>query len=152
MTNFQQVHQVLKRHQDLHLSLSRKYSELHDSSEDGRDGMLFQLLSEHQLRLANAIKEYSAQASIGVLNTFFQYTEDPSKAEAIMAFQQSNTLDSALVESMTMALDKQLHDIYEELREHAEVASVQELFANLRDHLEQQKIRLATDLATIPDV
>ncbi|GLS83606.1 hypothetical protein [Paraferrimonas haliotis] len=152
MSNFIQVRDVLKRHQQLHQDLAEKYRQLGSRANDGRDGMLFDLLSEHQLRMANAIKSYKEQASLGVVNTFFQFTEDPTKTDAITAFTDSDTAHQQEVEQLTMALDEQLLSIYANLRETSATHEVQELFDNLCNHLQQQKIRLATDLATLPDL
>lgn len=146
MKTFKQAHEILKNAQTFHLDMAGTYQQLIDNAQDNRTQLLLTHLHEHELRLANNLKNYGAVAEQKVMQTWLQYTHEETASDLIKNLYLSNTPSIEEINHLGQEVDRYFSELYHSVSGSIESAEVKEVFENLK-HI-QDKERITLSMAT----
>jgi hypothetical protein len=112
--------------------------------------MLLDYMGERERRLANAIDQFADETSSNVLDTWFQYSHDPTNLKCP---DFNITPETTADDVMRLGLDlaQCLIDMYGEIAANADSEEIRGVFANLRDQEEKEKLKLARNAQLLDD-
>ena len=146
MKTFKQAHEVLKNAQKFHLDMAGVYQQLLESAQDNRTQLLLKHLHEHELRMANNLKNYGAVAEQKVMQTWLQYTHEESAGDLVKNLYLSDKPSIEEINQLGQEVDRYFSDLYHSVHGSIESAEVKEVFENLK-HI-QDKERITLSMAT----
>ncbi|WP_226702271.1 hypothetical protein [Microbulbifer elongatus] len=146
MKTFKQAHEVLKNAQKFHLDMAGVYQQLLESAQDNRTQLLLKHLHEHELRMANNLKNYGAVAEQKVMQTWLQYTHEESAGDLVKNLYLSDKPSIEEINQLGQEVDRYFSDLYHSVYGSIESAEVKEVFENLK-HI-QDKERITLSMAT----
>lgn len=152
MSNFSTVYDVLSHNQKLHARIAEFYRELSADSSDERVKMLLNVLIKHELQLMASLRDYIEEASAKILETFFQFDREQSVEPLFSKELVHKQISDDNVELIANRFDQYFVELYAQMLEAVDCVEVQELFENLRQHMEQEKKRLSTDINAMKDM
>ena len=146
MKTFKQAHEVLKNAQKFHLDMAGVYQQLLESAQDNRTQLLLKHLHEHELRMANNLKNYGAVAEQKVMQTWLQYTHEESAGDLVKNLYLSDKPSIEEINQLGQEVDRYFSELYHAVYGSIESAEVKEVFENLK-HI-QDKERITLSMAT----
>ncbi|AQQ68481.1 hypothetical protein [Microbulbifer agarilyticus] len=146
MKTFKQAHEVLKAAQKFHLDMAGVYQQLLENAQDNRTQLLLKHLHEHELRMANNLKNYGAVAEQKVMQTWLQYTHEESAGELVQKLYLSDKPSIDEINKLGQEVDRYFSELYHAVYGSIESAEVKEVFENLK-HI-QDKERITLSMAT----
>lgn len=150
--SFERTRDVIDYMRDMHASLGSYYIQLSDTAEKQKVKMLLDYLSRHQSHLALSLQKYEADASHKILETWFQYT--PQLDILKMLDKQSLEAEMSVDEVIKLAidLDDAMINIYKEMAENTHSSDVKDVFNNLIQMEQQEKLRSVRDALMLQDL
>ncbi|WP_340676509.1 hypothetical protein [Paraglaciecola sp.] len=152
MSNFSNVYDFLLHNQKLHARIAEFYRRLALDASNERVKMLLSLLVKHELQLLNSMGQYIEKASANVRDTFIQFDREQSVEHLFSTDFDRSQIDSDEVENIAQRFDQYLSELYQGMLEAVECEKVKDLFENLRQHMEEEKKRLSTDVNSMADM
>ncbi|WOX06425.1 hypothetical protein [Microbulbifer pacificus] len=146
MKTFKQAHEILKNAQKFHLDMAGVYQQLLESAQDKRTELLLKHLHEHELRMANNLKNYGAVAQQKVMQTWLQYTHEESAGDLVKNQYLSDKPSIEEINQLGQEVDRYFSELYLAVYGAIESAEVKEVFENLK-HI-QDKERITLSMAT----
>jgi len=146
MKTFKQAHEVLKNAHKFHLDMAGVYQQLLENAQDNRTQLLLKHLHEHELRMANNLKNYGAVAEQKVMQTWLQYTHEESAGDLVKNLYLSDKPSIEEINQLGQEVDRYFSELYHSVYGSIESAEVKEVFENLK-HI-QDKERITLSMAT----
>lgn len=143
MKTFKQAHEVLKDAQQFHLDMAGIYQQLLDNAEDNRTQLLLKHLYEHELRMANNLKNYGAIAEQQVMKTWLQYTHEESAKELVKNLYLSDKPSIEEINKLGQEVDSYFSDLYHGVYESIESEEVKKVFENLKQIQDKERVTLS---------
>jgi hypothetical protein len=143
MKTFKQAHEVLKDAQKFHLDMAGIYQQLLENSQDNRTQLLLKHMHEHELRMANNLKNYGAVAQAKVMQTWLQYTHEESAKELIHGLYLSEKPSIEEINNLGHQVDRYFSELYESVYGAIESTEVKEVFENLKQIQDKERITLS---------
>lgn len=143
MKTFKQAHEVLKDAQKFHLDMAGIYQQLLENSEDSRTRLLLEHLHEHELRMANNLKNYGAVAKHKVMQTWLQYTNEESPRHLVKRLHLSEKPSIDEINQLGQQVDIYFSDLYDVVYGSSESEEVKEVFENLKQIQDKERITLS---------
>lgn len=139
--SYSTVKDVLDYSQELHEHARNLYQQLRDQTQRERVDMMLQLLAEHEDTLAQSMKNMQDHASDRVLQEWHQF-EPGSVAEALDGCKECHP-DMSVDDLVKMALkiDDYLISLYRQMASEATSSDSRQLFENLVQLEETEKVR-----------
>lgn len=138
--SYSTVKDVLDYSQELHQHARNLYQQLRDQTQRDRVDMLLQLLAEHEDTLAESMKSLHEHTSQKVLSEWHQF-EPGSIAEALDGQQLHADISIDELVQMALKIDDYLISLYRQMVSEATSNESRQLFENLVQLEETEKMR-----------
>jgi rubrerythrin len=113
--------------------------------------MLLDYMGERERQLAKAIDQFADETSNNVLDTWFQYSHDPSSLQC-PDFNITSETSSDDVMRLGMDLAQCLIDMYKEIADNADSEEIRAVFRNLLEREQKEKLKLARNAQLLDDL
>lgn len=143
MKTFKQAYEVLKDAEKFHREIADFYRDLMDESEDNRTQLLLKHMIEHEERMAKNLANYGEVAQHKVMKTWLQYTHEESVKDFIHGLELSDPPTIKEINTMQRAVDRYFSDLYQAVYGAIESAEVKEVFDDLKQIQDKERITLS---------
>jgi rubrerythrin len=142
MSCCQQVKDVLDFGKKMHASIQECYAHLEGKSDQERIRMLLNHLARHEKNLEENLARFSADARPKILGAWLNHVPQSKMDELVghCLVLQGASVDDVI--RMAMEFDDALIDLYREVAREATNTDVKQVFLNLVDQENQQKLNL----------
>jgi regulator of replication initiation timing len=145
---FEQVRDLLKYIEKFHHRLGEYYQNMEESLPDREKlRLLYEYLSEHELRMERNLAAFEQEASAAILDTWFKYTPKRELGGLFAQLTMHPCMSVDEVINSVLQLDEHLLDLYHEIHEMTRSKEVKEVFANLYETGKQDRHQLFQALA-----
>ncbi|MFZ5654395.1 MAG: hypothetical protein ACOY42_08355 [Pseudomonadota bacterium] len=148
---FQTVKDIVDHARRLHEALSRQYAELEQLTTSERAQLLLDYLHRHERRLAEALRDYEADAAHGILETWLQYAPKLDSGPLLERIRTVDLNDVEAVVAAALAVDDYLLKVFQEIEEQAEVETLREVARSLQQIERNEEHLLARDALRLHD-
>lgn len=152
MSNFSKVDDFLIHNQKSHARIAEFYRSLSLDASDARVQMLLEILVKHELELLSFVNDYISKCPTKVRETFIQFDHEQNIEHLFITEFERSQISSDDVELIAHRFDQYFSELYKGISEAELYAKVQELFENLRQHMDQHKKRLSIDINAMKDM
>ncbi len=145
---FVQVRDILDHTKEFHKRLSEIYQDLADHEEGVKIKLLLDYIVRHEQHLEKALADYEESASIQILDTWFQFSQDESTLKFPEDIQIKPGLSLEDVIRIGLELDGQVIKVYEDAAANADVPEIRQVFKKLLElekHEEHHLVRAALE-------
>ncbi|WP_250459939.1 hypothetical protein [Microbulbifer litoralis] len=143
MKTFKQAFQVLKDAEKFHRQMADLYEELLEKAADNRTRLLLQHMLEHERRMARNLANYNGVAQHKVMQTWLQYTHEESASDFIRSLDLGDPPTIKEINNMGREVDRYFSDLYEAVYGAIESAEVKEVFEDLKQIQDKERITLS---------
>ena len=143
MKTFKQAYEVLKDAQKFHLDMAGIYQKMMDDNQDNRTNLLLKHMYEHELRMANNLKNYGAVAASKVMQTWLQYTQEESANHLVKNLYLSDKPSIEEINKLGQEVDHYFSDLYNSVYDSIESEEAKEVFENLKEIQDKERIALS---------
>ncbi|WP_193166290.1 hypothetical protein [Microbulbifer hainanensis] len=143
MKTFKQAYEVLKDAEKFHLEMANLYEELLAKSTDNRTQLLLKHMLEHEQRMARNLANYNEVAKHKVMQTWLQYTHEESASDFIRNLNLSDPPTIKEINNMGREVDRYFSDLYQAVYGAIESAEVKEVFEDLKQIQDKERITLS---------
>jgi rubrerythrin len=148
---FEQTRDVLEHVRKFHLEISDLYHRLSEQSEKQRLRMLLEYMSEREKQLARALSQFEEESSRNVLDTWFQYTHDEERLQCPdFKLTPETSVDDVM--RLGMKLAECFIELYREIAGTADSNEVRDVFRNLLERENREKLKLARNAQLLDDL
>ncbi|MEY8264553.1 MAG: hypothetical protein RPR98_10130 [Bermanella sp.] len=149
---FKTVRDVVEHSRRLHQQIRDYYHQLSEENCQARVSMLLQYLQRHEDHLAQTLGKFEQDKSQKVLASWFQYAPDQDISEVLAGIDVSENMSTEDVVEMALKLDDYFIELYQHMVSSSTSAPVKEVFQNLLDMEQHEKIQLAKTALQIHDM
>jgi len=149
---YKTVKDVVEHSRKLHQQLSKLYKEINQEQTQERVKMLLNYLQRHEEHLQQSLDQFEKDKSQKVLESWFQYTPDQDLSEVLSTIEINDHMDTEEIILIALKLDDYFIQLYEDMVESTSSPTVREVFQNLLDMEQQEKIRTARAALNIRDI
>lgn len=143
MKTFKQAFEVLKDAEKFHREMAELYKELLEKSEDHRTQLLLKHMLEHEQRMAQNLVNYSEVTQHKVMQTWLQYTHEESAQDFIRNLDLSDPPNIKEINAMGREVDRYFSELYEAVYGAIESMEVKEVFEDLKQIQDKERITLS---------
>ncbi|AOS97297.1 hypothetical protein AUP74_01866 [Microbulbifer aggregans] len=143
MKTFKQAYEVLKDAEKFHRDIADFYRHLMEKSDDNRTQLLLTHMIEHEERMAKNLANYGEVAQHKVMKTWLQYTHEESVKDFIHGLELSDPPTIKEINAMQRAVDRYFSDLYQAVYGAIESAEVKEVFEDLKQIQDKERITLS---------
>ncbi|BBM00277.1 hypothetical protein [Microbulbifer sp. GL-2] len=143
MKTFKQAFEIIKDAEKFHLDMAELYDELLDKSDDYRTQLLLKHMLEHEQRMARNLANYGEVAQQKVMQTWLQYTHEESAKDFIRHLPLSNPPSIKEINNMGREVDRYFSSLYEAVYGAIESMEVKEIFEDLKQIQDKERITLS---------
>ncbi len=140
---FDQTKDALEHARTFHQKLSAFYTDLKESADKERTRAMLNYMSQHEDYLADRLSQYEEQVSKNILDSYFKYGSESIKLTPISDFEIKPEMDVDDVIAAAMHFDACLIEFYREMMQRSLSEKVHEVFENLLDMEQHEKIELS---------
>ena len=140
--SYSTVGDILQYSKELHVHARTLYEQIKDNSQRERVDMMLDLLSEHEKTLGAQVADLQGSASDAVLSEWHQF--EPKKIEEVLADCKSLNNDMSVDDLVDVALklDDFMIDFYRQIASEATSRATREIFTNLIELEENEKMQI----------
>lgn len=150
--HYQTVKDVVDHSRQLHQQISSIYKKLSEEQSQSRVAMLLDYLKRHEDHLEESLHQFENDKSQKVLESWFQYAPDQNIAEVLNEIQVTDHMTTDEVVTMALKLDDYFIDLYQDMVDHSSSNAVKDVFQNLLEMEQQEKIRVAKTALQLNDI
>lgn len=143
MKTFKQAYEVLKDAEKFHRDMADLYKELLGKSQDNRTQLLLKHMLEHEQRMANNLANYGQVAKHKVMQTWLQYTHEESAKDFIKNLELSDPPTIKEINTIGREVDNYFSELYEAVYGAIESSEVKEVFEDLKQVQDKERITLS---------
>ncbi|MEW5249082.1 hypothetical protein [Microbulbifer sp. 2201CG32-9] len=143
MKTFKQACEVLKDAEKFHLDMADLYQQLLQKSPDNRTQLLLRHMLEHEQRMARNLANYSDVAQLKVMRTWLQYTQEESASDFLRDIDLSDPPTISEINTLGRAVDRYFSELYQAVYGAIESAEVKEVFEDLKQIQDKERITLS---------
>tara|TARA_R110000751_G_scaffold299347_1_gene410087 strand:- start:189069 stop:189413 length:345 start_codon:yes stop_codon:yes gene_type:complete len=114
--------------------------------------MLLCTLVKHESELSSSLQNYIKKAPSKILNTYFQFDHESNVEELFVIRFEAAQINTNDVQKIASAFDDYFCHLYSEMQETVDCVEVQDLFANLHEHMMDEKKKLSIDIYSMLDM
>jgi len=149
---FKTVKDVVDHSRLLHKQISEHYHKLSEETSQARVSMLLEYLKRHEDHLEQTLCKFEQDKSQKVLESWFQYAPDQDIKDVLSGLNINEDMSTDDVVEMALKLDDYFIDLYQDMVNSSTSTPVKEVFQNLLDMEEHEKIQLAKTALQINDM
>ncbi|MCO1335170.1 hypothetical protein MO867_12590 [Microbulbifer sp. OS29] len=143
MKTFKQAFEVINDAEKFHLDIADAYETLMNKSEDYRTQLLLKHMLEHEQRMAKNLANYSEVAQYKVMKTWLQYTHEESALDFIRRLNLSDPPTITEINNMGREVDRYFSELYQAVYGAIESMEVKEVFEDLKQIQDKERITLS---------
>ncbi|WNZ57328.1 hypothetical protein QT397_08315 [Microbulbifer sp. MKSA007] len=143
MKTFKQAFEVIKDAERFHLEMAAVYETLLEKSEDYRTQLLLKHMLEHEQRMAKNLQNYNDVAQNKVMKTWLQYTHEESANDFIRRLNLSDPPTIREINNMGREVDRYFSELYQAVYGAIESMEVKEVFEDLKQIQDKERITLS---------
>lgn len=143
MRTFTQLHEIIINAKNFHLNIAEFYEQFLDVTRDNRAELLLKHMYEHEMRMANNLRNYSVINQAKIMKTWLQYTHEESPAEVLHDFCLNEALSIREINQLGQVVDRYFSDLYQSIYNSIESVEVKEVFENLKQIQDKERITLS---------
>jgi len=154
-TTFERAGEVIERAREFHREVSERYAELADEAGRERVRMLLEYLSRHEQSLERTLADYEERAPGEVLDTWLQYVPEAETLERLEPLSRPTLgpdTDVGEIVNLGLEVADALIALYRDVARKAPSDEVREAFGNLVEMEQEEKRKLARNVADAEDV
>lgn len=148
---YKTVKDIVDHARRLHEALSRQYAELEQLTTSERAQLMLGYLNRHEQRLAEALRDYEADAAHGILETWLQYAPNLDAGPLLEKIRDVDLNDVEAVVAAALAVDEYLLQVYREIEEQADIEALREVARSLQQIERNEEHLLARDALRLHD-
>lgn len=152
MLRFEQAKDVIDYCEKLHHQIGEFYEDLSEEVTQERVKMLLTYLSRHEIHLEESLKEYEADASEKILNTWLQFVPSSGIEDSIKAFKLDPAMSVDEVIAKTIEFDDSLIALYTEVVHETSEPSVRAVFENLIAMENKEKVKMVRNAMMLQEI
>lgn len=145
MNNFEQVKDVLDYAKTVHADLRKFYDSLNEKNQQERVKILLDYLSRHENHLEETLERFEAGSQTHVLETWMQYAPSINIQQLIDGKSIRTDMSVDDVVKLAVEFDDAVVELFREAADECEIPTVKEVFHNLVELENQEKLRLVRD-------
>ncbi|WP_444932091.1 hypothetical protein ACJJIF_10095 [Microbulbifer sp. SSSA002] len=143
MKTFKQAFEVIQDAERFHLEMATAYETLLEKSEDYRTQLLLKHMLEHEQRMAKNLQNYSDVAQNKVMKTWLQYTHEESANDFVRRLKLSDPPTIREINNMGREVDRYFSELYQAVYGAIESMEVKEVFEDLKQIQDKERITLS---------
>lgn len=151
-----QTRSIIDHVREFHEQLGEYYHRLADAADRTRVRLLLDYMSQHEVRLANALAKYEHSAPAKVLETWLQSAEETNVLRTAQATLAELKIDHSASVSQVIEMGIRLSDcvlaVYRDLAERAEPYSVRQVINTLFEMEQRAQQQFARDAERLGDI
>ena len=147
-----QVRDFLDFGRDLHAEVRKLYIRLGDSAEQERVRMLLEFLERHEQHMVQTLGRFEQDSHAGLPNGWLEYSPalDVDSVIAQCQLSEQSTIDDIM--AAAMRFDETLVRLYQEMAEKAVDQRTRDLFKDLVNLEQQEKISVSRAAMSLADM
>ncbi len=150
--HYETVKDVVDHSRQLHQQISQFYHKLSEKNAQARVSMLLEFLQRHEANLADTLNKFEKDKSQKVLDSWLQFSPDQDLNQELAEMEVNENMDADDVVEVALKLDKYFIDLYQDMVDGATSSAVKEVFQNLLDMEEHERIQTAKAALQINDM
>ncbi|AMX03071.1 hypothetical protein [Microbulbifer thermotolerans] len=143
MKTFKQAYEVIKDAEKFHLKMADLYKKLLKKAQDRRTQLLLKHMLEHEERMARNLSNYGEVAKHKVMRTWLQYTQEESSDDFINKLELSDPPTIREINKIGREVDRYFSNLYEAVHGAIESSEVKEVFEDLKQIQDKERITLS---------
>ncbi|GMG86675.1 hypothetical protein [Biformimicrobium ophioploci] len=143
MKTFKQARDVLEDAKKFHQDMADYYTDLQDTTEDARTRLLLDHMIEFETRLANNLKNYGSVAPEKFMNTWLQYTQEENAIDFLRKQELGEKPGIKDINRLSREVDNYFSELYKEVYALIESQEAKEVFDNLKQIQDKERITLS---------
>ncbi|MFI2811582.1 MULTISPECIES: hypothetical protein [Microbulbifer] len=143
MKTFKQAYEVLKDAEKFHLEMADLYRSMLEKAEDNRTQLLLKHMLEHEQRMAKNLANYGEVAKHKVMKTWLQYTHEETARDFVRSLNLSDPPDIREINNLGREVDRYFSELYQAVYGAIESAEVKEVFEDLKQIQDKERITLS---------
>ena len=138
-----QVREFVDFGKHLHGKLKALFDELNEHAQLERVKMLLDFLSRHEEHMEESLARFEKESRHGILEAWLEYSPGLDVNKVMCKFHLSENPSSDEIIQLALDFDDTLVNLYKEVVEKANDSKVKEVFKNLLQLEEKEKIQVA---------
>ena len=138
-----QVREFVDFGKHLHGKLKALFDELNEHAQLERVKMLLDFLSRHEEHMEESLARFEKESRHGILEAWLEYSPGLDVNKVMCKFHLSENPSSDEIIQLALDFDDTLVNLYKEVVENANDSKVKEVFKNLLQLEEKEKIQVA---------
>ena len=138
-----QVREFVDFGKHLHGKLKALFDELNEHAQLERVKMLLDYLSRHEENMEESLARFEKESRHGILEAWLEYSPGLDVNKVMCKFHLSENPSSDEIIQLALDFDDTLVNLYKEVVEKANDSKVKEVFKNLLQLEEKEKIQVA---------
>ncbi|GAA5524958.1 hypothetical protein Maes01_01518 [Microbulbifer aestuariivivens] len=143
MKTFKQAYEVLKDAEIFHREIADFYRHLMEKSADNRTQLLLKHMIKHEVRMAKNLANYGQVGQQKVMKTWLQYTQEESAKDFIHNLELSDPPTIKEINGMQRSVDRYFSELYQAVYDAIESLEVKEVFEDLKEVQDKERITLS---------
>lgn len=149
---FERVRDVLTHVKAFHRKLCSYYKKLEGEAEKQRVSMLLGYLERHEKHLEECLEDYEEGAAAKVLDMWLQYSPNSKVLDDVCDIELKPDMTTDQVVKTALQYDDLIINFYKEMTISAESEAVREVFENLMNLENREKLRTARNALILEDL
>jgi len=142
---FKTTRDLLDRVRSFHNILSEFYCQLADKSRNKRIKILLDYLSDHENCFTKNLEMFENEVPDSILDTWFKYVPDKNKLRGCEKMELASDMSVEDVVRLSHRVDDCLIQFYKEMAKHGVMKEIKELFTNLLQAGNGEKLVFSTN-------
>ena len=138
-----QVHEFVDFGKHLHGKLKALFDELNERAQLERVKMLLDFLSRHEEHMEESLARFEKESRHGILEAWLEYSPGLDINYVMCKFHLSENPSTDEIIQLALDFDDTLVNLYKEVAEKVNDSKVKEVFKNLLQLEEKEKIQVA---------
>ena len=147
-----QVREFVDFGKHLHGKVKELYEELHEHAELERVKMLLEFLSRHEEHMEESLARFEKDARRGILEAWLEYSPELNVDAVMERFPVKEKPSSDEIIQIAMDFDNTLVKLYQEVADKVNDSKTKEVFKNLLQLEEKEKIQVARAAMMLQDM
>ncbi len=149
---YKTVRDVVVHSRQLHHQISEFYQNLGERHQQERVKILLEYLKRHEDHLEETLAKFEKDKSQKIWDEWFQYAPEHDLEKVLDGEEIRMDMDIDDVVTLALKLDDYFIDLYQDMVQNAVSSAVKDVFQNLLEMEQKEKIRLARTALEVNDM
>jgi len=149
---FKQTKEILGELLMTHKQIIDYYNKLADRAENERVKILLSKMKENKEKIYQVIEKYQQEGDYPELDEWIQFTPQKSFGQELEDFKPGNNMTMDEVTKIAAYFDNRIENILKHLEEKALSEDAKEIFSNISEMINRDKLDLSSDKELMKDL